>query len=244
MNELTFHSVTLIYHTKREETVAVKDLSFSVETGEFAATIGPSGCGKSTILSMAAGLLSPTKGEVVRTGKRVGYMLQRDELFPWRTVEKNILLPLEIQKNQSEEAKERALALAEKYGLKDFLRSYPTELSGGMRQRAALIRTLALSPDLLLLDEPFSALDYQTRLSVASDVHSIIRSEQKTALLITHDIGEAISMADTVMVLSPRPATLKARHSLPFERTLSPLKRRESELFSGWFETLWEELHV
>ena len=244
MNILKFTNVSMNYHTKRQETQALDNLSFHVERGEFCAMIGPSGCGKSTILSLAAGLLAPTAGKIERDGTSVGYMLQRDELFPWRTIEKNILLPLEIKKKNDKVARARALYLAEKYGLKDFLKSYPDQLSGGMRQRAALILTLALSPDLLLLDEPFSALDYQTRLAVCDDVYRIIKSEEKTALLITHDIGEAISVADRIFVLSARPAHLKAEHKVGFESTTPPLKRRECEGFSKWFEILWKELNA
>lgn len=231
------------YHTKQGETVAVEELNFSVTEGEFAAVIGPSGCGKTTLLSLAAGLLKPTKGEVKNSGVSFGYMLQKDELFPWRTIEKNIFLPLEIQKTDTAQHRARALALAEKYGLKDFLKSYPSQLSGGMRQRAALIRTLAVDPDVLLLDEPFSALDYQTRLSVCNDVYSIIRGEKKTALLVTHDISEAISLADRILVLSKRPAKAVAVHEIGFEE-MSPLKRRESPQFSVWFEKLWKELNI
>ncbi len=239
---LTFENVKLIYHTVRGETVATEDLSFSVEEGEFVAMIGPSGCGKSTLLSLAAGLLKPSEGTVVRKGS-VGYMLQRDELFPWRTIEKNILLPLEIEKKLTPEARKEARELAEKYGLKEFLDSYPAELSGGMRQRAALIRTLAMGPDILLLDEPFSALDYQTRLNVTQDVAGIIRREHKTALLITHDISEAISLADRVIVLTGRPARVAHVHVLDFGET-DPLKRRENRQFSVWFELLWKELNI
>ncbi len=238
---LEFENVKLIYHTVRGETVAAERLTFSVEEGEFVAIIGPSGCGKSTLLSLAAGLLTPSEGTVTRRGS-VGYMLQRDELFPWRTIEKNILLPLEIKRRSTPQAREEALALAEKYGLGEFLRSYPAELSGGMRQRAALIRTLATGPDILLLDEPFSALDYQTRLSVTKDVSQIIRREGKTALLITHDISEAISLSDRVIVLTKRPATVAHTHALDFGET-DPLKRRENRQFSGWFELLWKELN-
>ena len=174
---------------------------------------------------------------------RFGYMLQRDELFPWRTVEQNILLPLEIRRDRSPQAARRALALAEKYGLGGFLKQYPDRLSGGMRQRAALIRTLAASPDILLLDEPFSALDYQTRLNVCDDVYHIIRSEKKTALLVTHDISEAISVADRILVLSARPARVVAAHAPGFG-DIAPLRRREDPRFGGWFETLWKELNV
>ena len=174
---LKFENITYTYHTKEGETTAVKDVSFTVEDGQFVSVIGPSGCGKTTILSLAAGILSPSSGEVKRTGGEFGYMLQRDALFPWRSVEKNIFLPLEVKKRNTPEMRERAIALAEKYGLKDFLKKSPNQLSGGMRQRVALIRTLAAEPDILMLDEPFSALDYQTRLEVCDDVQSIIKGE-------------------------------------------------------------------
>jgi NitT/TauT family transport system ATP-binding protein len=186
--------------------------------------------------------LKPSAGTIESHGS-FGYMLQKDELFRWRTIEKNIFLPLEIKKQNTPEHRERARNLAAKYGLKDFLQSYPTQLSGGMRQRAALIRTLATNPDILLLDEPFSALDYQTRLNVCEDVSSIIRSEKKTALLITHDISEAISLADRVLVLSQRPARVTFAHKLDFGDVKNPLKRREQPQFSEWFEILWKELN-
>ncbi|MDD6994677.1 MAG: ATP-binding cassette domain-containing protein, partial [Candidatus Borkfalkiaceae bacterium] len=182
-------------------------------------------------------------GEVIGGGVTFGYMLQKDELFPWRTIEKNVFLPLEIKKINTAERRAKVVALAEKYGLKDFMKSYPAELSGGMRQRAALIRTLASEPDVLLLDEPFSALDYQTRLNVCDDVYRIIRSEKKTAILITHDISEAVSVADEALVLSCRPATLVSEYALPFGEE-TPLKRRENPLFSVWFEKLWKDLNV
>ena len=240
---LRFDNVSLCYHTKQGETQAVQNMNFSVNQGEFVAIIGPSGCGKTTLLSLAAGLLSPTGGEVKTDGCSFGYMLQKDELFPWCTIEKNIFLPLEIKRTNTPNHRARALALAEKYGLKQFLKSYPSALSGGMRQRAALIRTLAVDPDVLLLDEPFSALDYQTRLSVCDDVYKIIRNEKKTALLITHDISEAISVADRIFVLSHRPARVVASHTLNFPES-EPLKRRENKDFSKWFEILWKELNV
>ena len=240
---LRFDNISMHYHTKQGETVALQNVNFSVSEGEFVAIIGPSGCGKTTLLSLAAGLLSPTKGKVVTDGGSFGYMLQKDELFPWRTIEKNIFLPLEIKRTDTPENRARALALAEKYGLGQFLKSYPAALSGGMRQRAALIRTLSVDPDVLLLDEPFSALDYQTRLSVCDDVYKIIRQEKKTALLITHDISEAISVADKIFVLSRRPARVVAEHALAFSES-EPLKRRENKLFSHWFEILWKELNV
>ena len=239
---LRFDNVSMHYHSKQGETVALEKVSFSVHEGEFVAIIGPSGCGKTTLLSLAAGLLAPTKGKVSALNVSLGYMLQKDELFPWRTIEKNIFLPLEIKRANTPQNRAHAVALAEKYGLKQFLKNYPSQLSGGMRQRAALIRTLAMNPDVLLLDEPFSALDYQTRLSVCDDVYKIIRNEKKTALLITHDISEAISVADKIFVLSERPAKIIAEHLLEFPEN-EPLKRRENKEFSRWFEILWKELN-
>ena len=240
---LRFDNVSMHYHSQQGETIAAQGLNFSVAEGEFVAIIGPSGCGKTTLLSLAAGLLQPTDGKVESNGYSFGYMLQKDELFPWRTIEKNIFLPLEIKKTNTQKQRERAIMLAEKYGLGQFLKNYPASLSGGMRQRAALIRTLAVNPDVLLLDEPFSALYYQTRLSVCDDVYKIIRSEKKTALLITHDISEAISVADRILVLSRRPARVVSAHTLVFPEN-EPLKRRENKEFSKWFELLWKELNV
>lgn len=240
---LRFDNVSMHYHSKQGETIALEGIDFSVREGEFVAIIGPSGCGKTTLLSLTAGLLAPTSGKVITNGCSFGYMLQKDELFPWRTIEKNLFLPLEVKKKNTPDARARAIALAEKYGLGQFLKNYPSSLSGGMRQRAALIRTLTLDPDVLLLDEPFSALDYQTRLSVCDDVYKIIREEKKTALLITHDISEAISVADRIFVLSKRPARILSEHTLSFPET-EPLKRRENQDFSHWFEVLWKELNV
>lgn len=239
---LNFENVNYTYHTEEGETEAVKNLSFRVEKGQFVSIIGPSGCGKSTILSLAAGLLLPSSGEVKMNGE-FAYMLQRDALFPWRTVEQNIFLPLEVKKRNTPQMRENAVNLAEKYGLKDFLKKTPSQLSGGMRQRVALIRTLAAQPDILLLDEPFSALDYQTRLEVCDDVQRIIKSEQKTALLITHDISEAIALSDKVCVLSKRPAHLLCEHEIKFGDS-SPKKRRECPNFAATFEILRKELGI
>ena len=239
---LKFTDVKLIYHTKRGETIAAENLTFDVKKGEFVAFIGPSGCGKTTLLSLAAGLIAPSEGKVESQGS-FGYMLQKDELFPWRTIAKNICLPLEIKKQNTSENRARAAGLAHTYGLKDFRDSYPNQLSGGMRQRAALIRTLATDPDILLLDEPFSALDYHTRLNVTEDIAGIIRSEQKTAVLITHDISEAISLADRVLVLSARPAHVTLSHELDLDEK-NPLVRRKRPGFSGWFDLLWKELNA
>lgn len=240
---LSFKDVDYTYHTADGETSAIKGLNFDVEKGQFVSVIGPSGCGKTTILSLAAGLIAPSRGQVVRSNGQCGYMLQRDALFPWRTVEGNIFLPLEIKGKNTAENKKQALSLAEKYGLKDFLKKKPSELSGGMRQRVALIRTLAAGAELLLLDEPFSALDYQTRLEVCDDVQAIIKNEHKTALLVTHDISEAIALSDKVIVLSARPARLVAEHEITFGEG-NPKKRRNSGEFAHTFETLRGELGI
>lgn len=238
---LSFRNVDYTYHTKSGETTAVKGLNFDILRGQFVSVIGPSGCGKTTILSLAAGLITPTRGEIIREKVEFGYMLQRDALFPWRNVEENIFLPLEVKGCNTPEMRENAVALAEKYGLGDFLKKKPTELSGGMRQRVALIRTLAAQPEILLLDEPFSALDYQTRLEVCDDVQAIIKNERKTALLVTHDISEAIALSDKVTVLSSRPATVIAEHEIDFGGN-SPKGRRECPQFARTFEQLRAEL--
>lgn len=247
MEILKIEDVSLIYQTNEAETEALKDVNISIEEGEFVAVIGPSGCGKTTVLSLIAGLMRPTRGAIYLDGKKIdkpvgdiGYMLQRDHLFPWRTILQNVLLGSEIQRKKTPEAIQYATDLLEKYGLGDFKKAYPKQLSGGMRQRAALIRTLASRPKILLLDEPFSALDYQTRLSVCDDVHRIIKSEKKTAVLVTHDISEAISLADRIVVLSSRPATVKKIYTPAIEGT--PLHRREDESFSRWFDVIYKDV--
>ncbi|MBR0189504.1 MAG: ABC transporter ATP-binding protein [Clostridia bacterium] len=246
---LEINNVSLNYQTPKDEITAIKNLSFYCNKGDFMSIIGPSGCGKTTVLSLIAGLISPTSGEIRLNGENrsagrgnLGYMLQKDQLFPWRSIEKNVYLPLEIKKIKSKSAKEKALSLLKKYGLYDFKDNYPDELSGGMRQRAALIRTLVSNPELLLLDEPFSALDYQTRLSVCDDVYKIIKSEQKTAILVTHDISEAISMSDIIVVLTARPAKVKSVF-VPNIEGDSPIRKRESPDFGTWFEKIWKELN-
>lgn len=241
---LSVENVSVYYHTPQGETEAVRDLSFSVEPGAFVAVVGPSGCGKTTMLSLIMGLNPPSKGRVrFPLGTcPMGYMLQRDNLLEWRTLEKNAVLGLEVQHKLTEATRSRTVALLQKYGLGDFLGHYPNQLSGGMRQKAALIRTLALDPELLLLDEPFSALDYQTRLTLADEVFSIIRQEGKTALLVTHDIGEAVSMADRVLIFSDRPATLKREILLDFPKDMTPLARREQPAFQEYFADIWKEL--
>ncbi len=245
---LELQDVSLTYQTLNDEITAISGLSFDILEGEFVSIIGPSGCGKTTILSLIAGLIKATSGNILIDGKKdenkndeLGYMLQKDYLFPWRTIEKNIFLPLEIKKICTQENKKYANDLLEKYGLNSFKKNYPEQLSGGMRQRAALIRTLVSNPKLLLLDEPFSALDYQTRLSVCEDVFSIIKAEKKTAILVTHDISEAISMSDKIIVLTARPAKVKTVFVSNLKGT--PIKRRENKEFGEYFEKIWKELH-
>lgn len=250
MEILKMDNVSLTYQTVEQETKAIENITLSIEDGEFIALVGPSGCGKTTILSLISGLMKPSGGTITLMGKPVerpgsetGYMLQRDMLFEWRTIEKNILLGPEIHRNLSDEVKGKAEDLLKKYGLWEFRDRYPGQLSGGMRQRAALIRTLALDPKLLLLDEPFSALDFQTRLSVCNDVYEIIKSEKKTALLVTHDISEAVSLADRIVVLSARPAVVKKTFVIDIDAP-TPLKRREKSEFGKWFDTIWKEVSV
>lgn len=249
MNEiLKFDNVTYFYQTKDDEIFALDNINFNVFEEEFVSIVGPSGCGKTTILSLIAGLLKPSSGNVYLDGsnkidtKKIGYMFQRDMLFDWRSVWKNITLGLELQKPKNlDEKLQFAEELLKKYSLYNFKNKKPRSLSGGMRQRVALIRTLVMEPKLLLLDEPFSALDYQTRLSLCDDVYEIIKSEKKTAILVTHDITEAISMSDKIIVLSSRPARIKDEINLDLIGE-TPLKKREDSSFSGYFEKIWREL--
>lgn len=248
---LEVRHVSFSYHTIHGETPALSDIHFSLSQGEFAAIVGPSGCGKSTLLSLISGLLAAESGQILLRGKNVkgsntgiGYMLQKDHLFEWRTIRRNALLGLEIQKRLTPENLRRVDDMLDSYGLGAFKNARPSQLSGGMRQRAALIRTLALEPDLLLLDEPFSALDYQTRLSVGDDIGSIIKKERQTALLVTHDLSEAISMADRVIVLSKRPARI--RQIFPIVLSIpdrTPMKSRSAPEFKDYFNLIWEELN-
>ncbi len=244
-NILELQNISHAYHGKEGETQALSDLSFSLKRGDFVSIVGPSGCGKSTILSIISGLIPPEYGRVVLHGSHIGYMLQKDHLLEWRTVYKNIVLGLEIQHKVTSETKAQAHVLLKKYGLDEFANAKPSELSGGMRQRVALIRTLILNPDLLLLDEPFSALDYQTRLSVGDDIGQIIQKEGKSAILVTHDLAEAISLANSVIVLSERPAHVKSAVPLSFPADKNtPLARRNTPEFNEYFHTIWKELHV
>lgn len=240
------------YQSKEGEILALKDVSFDVNDGEFISIIGPSGCGKSTLLSIIAGLESKSSGSISLNGKEmegcspsIGYMLQRDCLLEWRSILSNAMFGLEIKGKTSNSDKEYVEKLLKKYSLYEFKDKYPSELSGGMRQRAALIRTLAIKPKILLLDEAFSALDYQTRIMVTNDIYSILRKEHITAIIVTHDISEVISMSDRVLVLSERPGTVKRIHNIDFEIDgRNPINCRESPKFSTYFNTLWKELKV
>lgn len=232
------------YHNLEGETLALSDLSFTMQKGEFISIVGPSGCGKSTLLSLISGLLKPEEGTIELHGKRMGYMLQKDHLLEWRTIYKNIVLGLEIKNLLTSETKSKVQEYLEQYGLADFANAKPSELSGGMRQRAALIRTLIMEPDLLLLDEPFSALDYQTRLTVADDIGQIIRKEHRSAILVTHDLSEAISLGDKVLVVTQRPASIKQIISLKFDlEEDTPLHRRNAPEFKNYFNMVWKELN-
>ncbi|MCI9635625.1 MAG: ABC transporter ATP-binding protein [Hungatella sp.] len=238
------------YHTMEGETQALLDISFDVKDGEFFVIVGPSGCGKSTLLSLLCGLMEPESGSILIDGApgepsraAMGYMLQRDHLLEWRTIFSNISLGLEIQNRLDEKAEKELIHMLDTYGLSQFKDARPGQLSGGMRQRAALIRTLALKPDILLLDEPFSALDYQTRLEVCDDISTIIRTQKKTAVLITHDLSEAISVADRILVLSSRPGRVKNVIPVTFDPKYDrPLTRRNAPEFSAYFNQLWKEL--
>ena len=230
------------YQAQNGEIEAIKDISFTINEGEYVSIIGPSGCGKSTLLSIISGLEPKTSGSIYVDGK-IGYMLQKDNLLEWRTILQNVLFGLEIQKKLTEENKKYAIDLLKKYGIYEFKDKYPNQLSGGMRQRVALIRTLAIKPKILLLDEAFSALDYQTRLMVTDDIYSILKNEHITTLMVTHDISEAISMSDKIIVLSHRPATIKAIHDINFEiGNRTPLNCRQDPKFSKYFDLLWKEL--
>jgi len=239
--------ISMNYHSKEGEIEAIASIGLDITKGEFVSIVGPSGCGKSTLLSIIAGLLSPSEGKIMINGAiatkncgQIGYMLQKDHLFGWRTILSNTLLGLEIQKKRTPENIAYAHELLEKYGLGDFKKHRPHELSGGMRQRAALIRTLATRPNILLLDEPFSALDYQTRLTVSDEIGNILAKENVTAILVTHDIAEAIALSDRVVVLSNRPARIKNIHVINICKGEG--SRRKSPMFAQYFDKIWEEL--
>lgn len=252
MDVLNVLNIEKRYQADNGEITAIKGISFSAKKGEFISIVGPSGCGKSTLLSIISGLLKPSSGKVYVNGmaiegisSHIGYMLQKDNLLEWRTIYKNVLFGLEIRKMKTQENVERAENLLKTYGLYEFRDKYPSQLSGGMRQRVALIRTLAINPDILLLDEAFSALDYQTRLSVTEDVYRILNQEQVTTVMVTHDIPESISLGDKIIILTQRPAEIKEIIEIDFEMpNRTPLSCRNNQKFSMYFDHIWRELSV
>lgn len=250
MSFLAIKDVHHTYFTKAFATTALSEITLQVEEGEFVSFLGPSGCGKTTLLSIIAGLIKPTQGTILlennpiaASKNQIGYMLQQDYLFPWKTIEENILLGLKLSNQLNEETKLSAIELLKQMGLRGIEKQLPKQLSGGMRQRAALVRTLATEPKLLMLDEPFSALDYQTKLKLEDLVSKTLDEFGKTAILVTHDIGEAIAMSDRVVLFSPSPGRIHKILQMPDElRNLSPFQARNHETFSGIFQTIWKEL--
>lgn len=256
MAKLKIENLSMKYHTMEGETEAVKNLNLEVMDGEFISIVGPSGCGKTTILSAIAGLIKPSSGRITldgteisypcdKTCNKIGYMLQKDHLFEWRNIMKNVAIGLEIQGKYTPDSIKKLEGMLKKYGLLDFKNHYPSQLSGGMRQRVALIRTLAIDPEILLLDEPFSAIDYQTRLAVSDEIYRIIKDEGKTTIMVTHDIAEAISLSDRVVVLSKRPAVIKNIYEIRLSvENRTPLKSREAPEFRDYFNKIWKELDI
>ena len=242
-NILKIENLKKIYHTKDKEILAVDNFSYNLNKHDFVSLVGPSGCGKSTILSILCGLEEKSCGKITLDDNiKIGYMLQQDCLFDWLTILDNCLLSLKITNQLNDESKQYVLDLLEKYGLKDFIYSYPKNLSGGMRQRVALIRTLATKPDILLLDEPFSALDYQSRLAVSDDVFKIIKKEKKSAIMVTHDISEAISCSDIVITLTSRPCKIKNIYTIEMTNKSTPIENRKCKEFANYYDKIWKDL--
>ena len=244
MELLEIKELSKNYLTKKQVICAIKNINLLIKENQFIALVGPSGCGKSTILSIIGGLEKKSSGQInfMKKNLKVGYMFQEDALFPWLNVLDNCMLGLKIQNKETKENKKYVKTLLKKYGLSSFEKSYPKELSVGMRQRVALIRTLATKPDILLLDEPFSALDYQTRITVSDDVFKIIKQEKKTALMLSHDINEAISMADKVIVLSNRPSIIKNVYEIKMENKSTPSENRKNKKFNEYYNLIWKDL--
>ena len=243
-NLLEVKNLNKTYHTKDKEIKAIENISFDVKENDFISIVGPSGCGKSTILTILAGLLKKSSGKIKYNKKdiKTGYMLQENALFSWRTILDNATLGLEIEKKLNKKTKEEVINLLNKYGLKDFINSYPENLSGGLKQRLALIRTLATKPDILFLDEPFSKLDYQTRLSLSDDLYKIIKNERKTVIMVTHDLSEAISMSKKVIVMSKRPGKIKKIYNIKLEKEGLPTENRKDKNFIKYYEKIWKDL--
>ena len=245
MNILEIKNLSKTYHTLKNEINALENISFSIKKGDFISIVGPSGCGKSTILSILNGLLDKSSGEIkINKNIKMAYMLQDDCLLPFKTILDNCLIGLDINNKLTEENKKYVIDLLTTYGLGDFINSYPSNLSGGMRQRVALIRTLAIKPDILLLDEALSALDYQSRLAISDDLYKIIKQEGKTAIMVTHDISEAISMSDKVIVLTKRPAKVKNIYEIKYNNKSTPMNNRKEPEFTKYFDLIWRDLDV
>ncbi|MFD2628953.1 ABC transporter ATP-binding protein [Oceanobacillus kapialis] len=250
MSFLTLDHVSHHYFSAKNYTKALKDVSLSIKEGEFIALLGPSGCGKSTLLSIIAGIVEHTAGQVLLenepikpSDKAMGYMLQQDYLFPWKTIIQNVMIGPKIHGTTNAAIRQKAEALLEKVGLPEISESYPGALSGGMRQRVALVRTLLNDPKILLLDEPFSALDYQTKLKLENLVSATLKSYNKTAILVTHDIGEAIAMADRIFVMEANPGMISKIFEVPIElRQEAPFSVRKHPKYQMLFDKVWEEL--
>ena len=241
---LTIKDLHKVYYSKNAEIEAIKNITFDLYEGEFISIVGPSGCGKSTFLNILTKMDNLTSGEIIFSNPNLkfGYMLQSDSLLPWKTVFENAILGLEIKKIKNNTNLNYVHKLLNTYGLKDFKDKYPHELSGGMRQRVALIRTLALKPDILILDEPFSRLDYQSALKVSDDVYNIIKKEKKTAIMVTHDLASAISISDRVIVLNNRPSLVKNIYEIKRIENLSPIENRKDKNFSKYYDLIWKDL--
>ena len=246
MKLLEIKNLKKYYHDLKGEILAIDNISLSINENEFISIIGTSGCGKSTLLSILAGLENKSDGEIIFNKKnfKIGYMLQKDSLFPWRTILDNCLIGLEVNNSLTDERKNKVINMLNKYGLKDFIYKYPDSLSGGMKQRVALIRTLATNPDILLLDEPLSALDYQTRLALSNDLYRIIKEENKTVIMVTHDLAEAISMSDRIVVLSKRPSRIKKIYDIYYENKKTPIENRREIEFEKYYNDIWKELDI
>ena len=243
---LSIKNLKKYYHDIDSEICALDDITLDIYPHEWISIVGPSGCGKTTLLSILSNLEKPTEGNITYSNDniKIGYMLQKDALFPWKTVLENCLIGLEINHTLNEESKSNVIKLLNTYGLKDFINKYPDSLSGGMRQRVALIRTLATNPDILLLDEPFSALDYQTRLLLSDDVYDIIKKEGKTVILVTHDIAEAVSLSDRIVVLTKRPANIKSIYNICLSNKSTPTNNRKCIEFYDYYDKIWSDLDV
>lgn len=242
---LEIKNLSKIYHDKFGETLAIDNISFDVKEKEIISIVGPSGCGKSTLLSILTGLINQSSGSINFNGnKKIGYMLQTDSLYPWKTILDNCLIGLEISRTKTKNNIEKVEQLLDKYGLSDFKDKYPSSLSGGMKQRVALIRTLAINPDILLLDEPYSALDYQTRLALSNDLYKIIKQEGKTAIMITHDIAEAISMSERIIVLTKRPCQIKKIYNIKLDNPSLPTENRKDNKFNYYYDQIWRDIDV